>query len=88
MTSIMNIKWNDHLSDNVNRSHRKLHKVKFMAELLYWIALDCTGIPNEVGGECMLIGKSYNWNTVPQQNGNYNPSENTYPKNINLANGL
>lgn len=59
-----------------------------MAELLYWIALDCTGIPNEVGSECMLIGKSYNWNTVPQQNGNYNPSENTYPKNINLANGL
>ena len=26
-------------------------KVEFMAELLYWIALDCTGVPNKVAGE-------------------------------------
>ena len=24
-----------------------------MSELLYWIALDCTGVPNEVAGECI-----------------------------------
>ena len=27
-------------------------KVAFMAELLYWIKLDCTGVNNEVDGEC------------------------------------
>jgi len=24
-----------------------------MAELLYWIALDCTGVPNKVFDECI-----------------------------------
>ncbi len=28
-------------------------KVEFMAELLYWIALDCTGGFNVVAGQCI-----------------------------------
>lgn len=27
--------------------------VNFMAEQMYWIVLDCTGVPNEVATECM-----------------------------------
>ncbi len=26
-----------------------------MAELLFWTALDCTGVPNELAIECMLL---------------------------------
>ena len=30
-------------------------KVEFMTELLYWIALDCTGVSNTVGGVCVFF---------------------------------
>ncbi len=30
-------------------------KVDFMSELLYWITLDCTGVPDEVDTECIFI---------------------------------
>lgn len=33
----------------------KLHKIQFMAELLNWIALDCTGVPDEVLGESIYL---------------------------------
>ena len=54
-TSIINIKSNYHLSDNVNKNWKCISfvNIEFMAELLYWIALDCTGVPNEVVGECI-----------------------------------
>lgn len=30
-------------------------KVNFIAEQLYWIPLDCTGVPNKVAIECMSM---------------------------------
>ena len=33
----------------------KTENVEFMAELLYWIALDCTGIPTKVAVEYIHI---------------------------------
>lgn len=35
----------------------KLVKVKFMAELMYWIVLDCVGVPNKVASKCKVDGK-------------------------------
>ena len=54
MTSIINIKQNDHLPDNVNRNWKCINfiNIEFIAEVLYWIDLDCTGVPNEVAGDC------------------------------------
>ncbi len=31
-------------------------KVEFMAELLYWITLDCTGVLNVVADRCIYSG--------------------------------
>ena len=51
-TSVMNIEYNYHLSDNVNKNWKFMSfiKAEFMAELLCWIVLDCTGVPTEVAG--------------------------------------
>lgn len=39
-----------------NRNIRNIVKVEFMAEMLYWIPVDCTDVPNQVATECNLRG--------------------------------
>ncbi len=48
---------------NTTFNNKKLNlinfvKVEFIAELLYWIALDCIGVPNKVATDCVQITKS------------------------------
>ena len=37
----------------INEVEKILGTLEFMAALLDWIALDCTGVPNNVVGDCM-----------------------------------
>ena len=47
------------LPDSVKKEKRKniigIIKIDLMAEHLYWIAIDCTGVPNKVATECICI---------------------------------
>lgn len=44
-----------YLHENLGDHHYKLQKGRICVELLYWIALDCTGLPNKVARECTSI---------------------------------
>ena len=41
-------------------------KVEFMAELLYWITLDCTVVPNGVATQCICYTNRHTINGITE----------------------
>lgn len=51
-----------HINEWAKLRNYNLVKVEFIAELLYWIAVDFTGVLNEVASECICCNLSYCYN--------------------------
>lgn len=51
VTLLTQMKGSKHRNTSVLRNSNV--KVEFMAELMFWITFDCTGVPNKVVNECI-----------------------------------